>query len=90
MSQDQDVLIGKFQKNAEQIVKVMRRRYRGVDLVDTRVFFKEVDANHGDVWSPSKAGVALQLHQVPELIGLLKRAIGDKVEEGEAEGDAEA
>ena len=44
----------------------------------TRGFiFKDVDAKHGEVWSPSKAGVALQLHQVPELMRLLQRAIAD-------------
>ena len=75
-----DVLVGEIRKNALTIVKVMRRVFRGTRLVDIRAFYLDSGAAV-DTWKPSPKGVALQVHQVPELIGLLQRAIGG----GEAE-----
>ena len=80
-SEARDVLVGQFTKNSLQVVKVMRRRFKGQSLVDVRIFYKETDAMHGEVWSPSKAGIALRREQVPEFIRLLSRAYAD--------GDAE-
>ena len=84
-----DEVVGEIRKNALTIVKVMRRVFRGTRLVDIRAFYLDSGAAV-ETWEPSPKGVALQLHQIPQLVALLQRAIGDGGAEGESEEDAEA
>jgi Transcriptional Coactivator p15 (PC4) len=75
---DDKVVIAKFWKsrNRKEHVVVALRKWNDLPLLDVRVF---VDDQSG-CSRPSKKGVAITIHKLPELISALQRA-NDRAEE---------
>jgi hypothetical protein len=66
------VLIGKFFKNRMgDIVVVQIKQFEGVTFLDIRQFFTGDDGKS----LPTKKGIAIGLHKLDELAGLINKAI---------------
>lgn len=52
-----------FQKNIREQVQVALGTFHGVDLIDLRVFYLDVD----EEWQPSKKGIAVRVEQLDDL-----------------------
>jgi hypothetical protein len=77
--------IGRFFKNRRHdIVAVQIKSYEGVVFCDIRQFF-ENDAGQN---CPTKKGIGITLHKLPELVSLLEKAIEKASELGLLDRDA--
>lgn len=65
------VLISTIQKNASEQLRISLDEYRGVELVDIRVFASFSAAN---VAMPTKKGLSIRRDMLPELIEALEAA----------------
>lgn len=72
-------LVAEILKNGRERVRVSLDSYRGIELVDVRVFCPRGD--DGEM-GPTKAGVALRVALLPEL----HAAIGKAIEAARADG----
>lgn len=68
-----DKIIGEFQKNSSEVVKVIVTEYHGHQVIDTRVYFPGKDGEY----YPSKKGITLSVNAVDELIPLLRDAVAE-------------
>jgi hypothetical protein len=64
-----DTLIGEFQKNAVEKIRIALRDYKGKRLIDLRVYYQD-DAGE---WLPTKKGLALTVEQWPEFRAALAK-----------------
>ena len=64
-----------IQKNAREELRVSVETFKGVPLVNLRVWFR----NEEGEWRPGKQGVALRLELLPELAQALEQA-GEEAE----------
>ena len=65
------MLIGEFQKNAVERVRVSLEEFRGFQFVDVRAYFEDKDG----AWRPTRKGIAVPPDKVEELVALLRKAI---------------
>lgn len=65
-----DTVIATIPKNSREEVRISLSEFRGVDLINLRIWF---DAKDGDK-RPSKDGLALRLEKLPDLIQALQGA----------------
>jgi hypothetical protein len=65
---EQGILIGEFEKNSREIVRVQLTEFKGFELLDVRSFYKQ-----GEDWSPGK-GLALCRDLVTPLLEALQAA----------------
>lgn len=65
-----DILIGSFRKSSTEEVRVIVREFKGLVLVDARVFMIGGAMTKG----PTKKGLAIQASQLGDLIPLLRKA----------------
>jgi hypothetical protein len=76
---EQPISIGRFFKNRKgDIVAVQIKEFEGVVFCDVRQFFQN-DAGQS---CPTKKGIAVGLRKLPELIGLLEKALAKARELG--------
>ena len=75
---DEDKLIGRFQKNAREEVRVMLRNFKGTDLIDIRAWYKDQD---GEL-KPGRDGIAVRIEKLPVLRDLVNEAHERAIEEG--------
>ena len=75
---DDGVIVGEFQKNAKEVVRVRLTDYAGHKLVDVRAFW--TDASTGEL-RPGK-GLCLRRELLPQLIDALTVAEGMAVADG--------
>jgi len=68
MSNDHRTVLAMVPKNATQEIQVALDQYKGVDLLDVRVFanFSGVDQR-----KPTKQGISIKVARLPELIAAL-------------------
>lgn len=59
------VTVALWPKNSRENLRVALQEYRGAQLIDVRVTIPL--AAHSEVQTPTKAGVALQVHMIPQL-----------------------
>lgn len=78
MAEDQDHLVLIVPKNRREAVHVSLRRYKGRDIVDLRVFFRN---DEGTMLATGK-GVAIAVEKLPALIEALNRAAGEAADLG--------
>jgi hypothetical protein len=71
-SQPDAVPIGRFQKNACEVIRAELRTFKGVQLADVRVM-----ALANTVELPTKAGFSIRVEQLPELADLVARALAE-------------
>jgi hypothetical protein len=79
-------LIAEVDKNASEVIRVQRTRFRGIDLVDCRVW--TVPAIPGAESKPTKKGLTLRSETWAELIAALREALGSELEEA-GDGDCD-
>jgi hypothetical protein len=72
-SQDEQTVIAVVPKNGREEVRVSLSTYKGMHLVDTRVFAMQKDARDGER-VPTKKGVAIKLVHLTALIEALQKA----------------
>lgn len=66
--------IADIRKNLREVVRVELSTFRGVELLNVRVWF---DAGGGEL-RPGKSGLALRVEKLPELQAAIAKAIAAK------------
>jgi hypothetical protein len=67
---EEPIVIGEFEKNSKDTLKVSLQSYNGVDMVAIRVFYKDKDGN----LKPGKHGVNIRVDQFPLFASILADA----------------
>lgn len=67
---DGDHVVGLIEKNGREQVRVALRAYKGVQLVDVRIYYLA----EGDELRPTSKGVSLKIGKIGELIAGLQAA----------------
>lgn len=67
---DEGEILAEFEKNSTELVRVVRRKYRGRDLVDVRVYYEDDMGS----WKPTKSGIALRLEKWQEFAEAVQTA----------------
>ncbi|NHJ32261.1 MAG: hypothetical protein FK732_05320 [Asgard group archaeon] len=73
-------LVYEFRKNALEKVKVELCNYRGIDVINIRVYYNANIA--GNNWKPSPKGITMSADRIPEL----KKALDKALEEWKKQG----
>ncbi|HUG71747.1 MAG TPA: transcriptional coactivator p15/PC4 family protein [Pirellulaceae bacterium] len=68
-------VVGEFEKNSKEVVRVTLHQYAGNDLVGIRAYYEDKDGN----FKPGK-GINIRVEQFPHLASLLAEA-GAKLKE---------
>lgn len=63
-------VIGEFEKNSKEVVRVSLQQYAGNDVLNLRIFYRD---SNGD-WKPGKDGITIRAAQFPQLAALLSEA----------------
>jgi len=64
------MIIGEFQKNTAELVKVSWETYKSSQFIDIRAYY-EVEPGE---WRPTKKGIAIPKDKIESLIELLQSA----------------
>ena len=64
------IIVGEFEKNSKDSVRVTLHQYNGTDLISVRIFYRDKD---GEL-KPGKDGFSLKVEQFPLLARLLADA----------------
>ncbi len=64
------IIVGEFEKNAKDTLRVTLHQYNGTDLISLRLFYKDKDGN----FKPGRDGISLKVEQFPLLARLLADA----------------
>jgi hypothetical protein len=80
MSDAAETLVGIVEKNRTEEVRVRLAVWQGCDFVDLRVF-AEFDGTDGER-RPTKRGVAIAVHRLPELVTALQGALAEAQRQG--------
>jgi hypothetical protein len=70
MSENESRLIAEFDKNSMEMIKVHLTRWRNVDYIDVRVWFKADDGGY----HPSTKGIRLNVEHLADLADALEKA----------------
>lgn len=65
---DDEGILAEFEKNSTELVRIVRRKYRGYNLVDVRVYYEDDMGN----LRPTKSGIALRLEKWQEFVRMVK------------------
>ena len=87
MSEDVGEVVAIVPKNTREEVRVCLSEFRGVELVDVRVF---TDSDKSPERRATPKGVSLKLERLPELIEALQDAAARAVKHGRLKRPAEA
>ena len=74
-----DTIIASIPKNSRETLRITLGQYEGYDLLNLRVWFRQ---NADDEERPSRAGFAVRVHLIPQLIEALKDAEADALRRG--------
>lgn len=66
-------LIAEIHKNSQETIRVMTYRWKGQDLIDTRMWIMKDPANPESA-IPTKKGLTIRPESLPELILILQKA----------------
>ncbi|MEI7458924.1 MAG: transcriptional coactivator p15/PC4 family protein [Pirellula sp.] len=64
------IIVGEFEKNAKDTLRVTLHQFNGTDLISLRLFYKDKDGN----LKPGKDGLSFKVEQFPFLARLLADA----------------
>ena len=78
VSRPVDRWVADIPKNSREVIRVELSEYRGVDLLNIRVWF---DAGRGET-RPGKAGIAIRVSALPQLRAAIDLAIAAARAEG--------
>lgn len=68
------MIIGEFQKNTAELVRVSWETYKGSCFLDLRAYYE----NKAGEWKPTKKGLAIPKDKIENLIELLRSAINER------------
>ena len=68
-------LVYEFRKNATEKVKVELLNYRGTEVINIRVFYKN-DAAKGE-WRPTQRGITMRVDRITELKKAIDKAYAE-------------
>ncbi len=71
-----------FKKNLREIVRIESQVYKGVEIVNIRVYFNAGGRKEAAKWIPTKKGLALRKELISELKKGLDEADNAQCEEG--------
>lgn len=60
-----------IRKNLRKEIRMTREDFRGHDLLNIRVFYRNDDGK----WRPGKQSVAIRMELVPEFLGALQQVV---------------
>ena len=60
-----------FKKNATDLIRIERKYFMGLDVVDVRTYYPP--RGEGDDYRPSAKGICFQVHLLPKLIAGLQQ-----------------
>lgn len=66
-------LIYEFRKNATEKIKVELSNYRGIEVINIRVYYNSDVAK--DEWKPSPKGITMRADLIPELKKAIDKAL---------------
>ena len=66
--------LAEIEKNSREVIRVTEQEYKGVDLVDIRVYYKDKDENY----KPGRKGISLPKKIMPEIVEVLKGVLNGK------------
>lgn len=75
--------IGEVIKNSQEVIRVNIQDYQGTELVDIRTYWQTEEGK----WIPTKKGISLTYHVMPDIIKLLQKAFKKMREQAEANED---
>lgn len=64
------VVIGEFEKNSKEVVRVSLQQFAGNDVLHIRIFYRD---SNGE-WKPGRDGITIRAAQFPQLASLLSDA----------------
>ncbi len=64
------MLIGKFNKNTQEMMRVSIEEFKNKKYLDIRTYY----LNDENEWKPTKKGVTVSLELIPELSKLIQKA----------------
>ncbi len=70
-----------IQKNSKQIIRIQKRRFKGTEFVDLRIFNKGFGKYEGKEF-PTKTGITFSLDLIPQIIQAIQKAKELEVSEG--------
>ena len=79
-------LLAEVEKNDREVIRVQRTSFKGIDLVDARVW--TVPAIPGGESKPTRKGLTLRPETWAELTEALRQALGSELEQ-EDDGEAD-
>lgn len=66
-------IIKDIQKNSKEIIRVEVTDFKGMKLINLRIWFQAIDENGAIVYKPSQKGIALNISQFNELKDAIDR-----------------
>lgn len=66
-------IIKDIQKNSKEIIRVEVSEFKGMQLINLRIWFQTIDANGTITYKPSQKGVTLNITQFNELKDAIDR-----------------
>ena len=71
--QDERIVVAVVSKNTREEIRVTLSKFKGIDLIDARVFASQKGDCEGDRVA-TKKGIAVKVAKLPELIAALQKA----------------
>jgi hypothetical protein len=66
-------IIKDIQKNSKEIIRVEVSEFKGMQLINLRIWFQTIDENGAITYKPSQKGVTLNINQFNELKDAIDR-----------------
>ncbi len=66
-------IIKDIQKNSKEIIRVEVSEFKGMQLINLRIWFQTIDTNGTITYKPSQKGVTLNITQFNELKDAIER-----------------
>jgi len=76
------IIIKDIKKNSKEIIRIEVSEFKGMDLINIRIWFSAIDGGSGDiVYKPTQKGITININEFEELkdgIDRLENYIKDK------------
>lgn len=62
------IMIYEFKKNSYEKIRITESDFNGSSLYHIRTYLRSKDGNGEDLWLPTKKGVSMDRHAIPDLL----------------------
>ncbi len=76
-------IIKDIQKNSKEIIRIEISEFKGMELINLRIWFQTIDEKGTVVYKPSQKGIAINISQYAELKDGIER-IGNYIADRQA------